>query len=162
MTALTTTPSEQELYATLARLHGHRCPMSVLGARLGLAAREALAAPERRLAARYAHQTCALDGIQMTTQCTLGNGNLRVDPAGEHRLLLWAQGDTWGVEATLTHGALERGRQYAELRRQVERLAAEDEAREAIQGEMEAVLRELREAPADELVSIRDRVPVEG
>ncbi len=162
MTVPTTTRSEAGFFEALAMLHGHRCPMSILGARLGLAARTALApAPGERLEARYFHQTCALDGIQLATRCTLGNGNLRVEPRGEHRLLLWAEGQSAGAEAVLTPAALERGRSYTALREGAAGLPeGAPERREAAEA-MERVLRGLETAPEHDLVAVRPGAPVE-
>lgn len=156
MTAPTTTPSEPGFFELLARLHGHRCPMSILGARLGLAAREALGPlPEgRRLRGRYCHQTCALDGIQLATGCTLGNRNLEVDSRGEHRFDLWADDEARVVSARLSGGALERGRAYAELRQCLERLPRRSSERGLLETRMAAMLEDLETAPASDLVEI--------
>jgi len=163
MTARTTTPSEPDFFEALALLHGHRCPMSIFGARLGLAARAALsAAPGQRLAARYLHQTCALDGIQLATRCTLGNGNLRVDPRGEHRLLLWVEGGAVGVEARLTAAALEQGRSYGSLRDRAAALPDGAPARRELEETMAQLLRSLEAAPEAELVAVHAGIPVEA
>lgn len=155
MTAPTTTRSDRSLYDDLARLHGHRCPMSILGARLGAAALDAVA-EGGRLQARFHHQTCALDGIQVTTHCTAGNGNLQARPQGQHRLLLWREGATAGVEASLTPGALERGKAYARLREEAASLPAGSEERKALEVRMENLLHALEAAPEAELVRVTE------
>lgn len=156
MTAPTTTPFEPGFFEVLARLHGHRCPMSILGARLGLAARAALgAAPGQRLTAVYLHQTCALDGIQLATGCTAGNGNLQVAPRGEHRLLLRREGEARGVEAELTELALARGRAYGALKTRAEAAPPGTPERDRGEAALETLLRELEAAPAAELVTVR-------
>jgi formylmethanofuran dehydrogenase subunit E len=162
MTAPITTPSEaggpgQEFFAALERLHGHRCPMSILGARLGLAARAALGEwqqSERRLRARFHHRTCALDGVQLATQCTLGNGNIEVLPEGEHRLELTVTGDPRHAEAVLRPEGLERGRRYGGLRTRAEELPPESEERRTMETQMMAILTDLETAPAEELVVV--------
>lgn len=67
------------------RLHGHRGPWLVLGYRAGLRAREVLR-PESEhdllcvaKVPRKVPYTCALDGIQAATSCTLGKGNIVVE-----------------------------------------------------------------------------------
>ncbi|MBI5017009.1 MAG: formylmethanofuran dehydrogenase subunit E family protein [Deltaproteobacteria bacterium] len=155
MIAPTTTPSDPSFWQALLRLHGHRCPMSILGARLGLAALDVLG-PERagrRLSARYLHQTCALDGIQLATSCTLGNGNLQVEAKGEHRLLLWDPETREQARVRLTAEALEVGRRYAELRGRRDALAPGSQERAAGEARMEELLRELEEAPTPSLVA---------
>ncbi len=154
MTVPTTTPSEPDFFAALERLHGHRCPMSVLGGRLGSAALRRLAAPPgSRLAARYHHQTCALDGIQLATGCTLGNGNLEVHPAGQHRLSLRTEAGDRSVTLELTAAALERGRAYGELRRRAQALPPDSPERRAAETALEALLQALQCAPEAELVA---------
>lgn len=152
MTAPTTTRSEPGLYALLAALHGHRCPMSILGARLGLAARAALGPKgEGRLTGRFLHQTCALDGIQVATGCTPGNGNLVAEPRGEHCLVLRSAGGT-AVTARLTSGALDQGRAYAERRAALAVLTPDSAEGVRLQAEMDALLQALETAPEADLV----------
>ena len=58
----------QRIYAR----HGHRCPMSTLGGRMGLAAMTTLGPqPVESLEARYAHDTCAVDGIDVITSYSI-------------------------------------------------------------------------------------------
>lgn len=167
MTAPTTTPSEiggpdREFFIALERMHGHRCPMSILGARLGFAARAALGETRgagHRLSGRYHHRTCALDGIQLATQCTMGNGNLEVVPEGEHRLVLAAAGNPKQVEARLTDSALAHGRKYGRLREQLEELEQTLSAAVGVgvREQMAALLEVLESAPQEELVEVRVR-----
>jgi formylmethanofuran dehydrogenase subunit E len=130
--------------------------MSILGARLGSAALAAVAEGGGRLQARFHHQTCALDGIQVTTHCTAGNGNLQIRPQGQHRLLLWREGMPAGVEASLTPEALERGKAYARLREEASSLSAESEGRKALEVRMENLLHALEGAPEAELVRVAE------
>lgn len=131
--------------------------MSILGFRLGEAAREALllrAGADSRLSATYFHQTCAVDGIQLATTCTLGNANITVVRQGEHRLLLRAEGSDIAVEASLTAAALELGREYAALRETLAATAAGSSRADPTAQRMEALLTRLEEAPAPLLVTV--------
>jgi formylmethanofuran dehydrogenase subunit E len=131
--------------------------MSILGARLGLAVRDALEKPRGsggRLHARFHHRTCALDGIQLSTQCTVGNGNLEVVEAGEHRLVLTAAGDTRQIEGRLTLAALELGRRYADLRTRADQLSPGEADEPAIRKQMGELLAALETAPQEEIVSL--------
>lgn len=156
MTVPTTTPSDRSFWEALLRLHGHRCPMSILGARLGLAALEQLGGDRRggRLSARYLHRTCALDGIQLATSCTLGNGNLEVEAQGEHRLVLWDPQTRDQARVRLTEAALEAGRRYADLRRDLAALPPGSGDRSALEQRMEDILREFEGAPTASLVTL--------
>lgn len=156
MTAPTTTPFDPSFWHGLERLHGHRCPMSILGARLGLAALDELGGlrPWRRLSARYHHRTCALDGIQMATSCTLGNGNLQVEALGEHRLVLWDTETRDQARVCLTETALASGRRYSELRKAADSLPDATRERRDVEERMEELLRQLEGEPALNLVTV--------
>lgn len=73
------------------RFHGHKCWASTAGVRIGLAALEALGA--ERSGAKSLHAIveygdhhgamCFGDGIQYTTGCTFGKGNVSKNPKGK-------------------------------------------------------------------------------
>jgi formylmethanofuran dehydrogenase subunit E len=85
-----------ELYKVGLALHGHKCPAMPLGLRAGLAALEALGvqrAPDGQLTAlveidRNHCSTCFADGVQVTTGCTFGKGNIRSLGYGKFGLTL--------------------------------------------------------------------------
>ncbi|MDF1554041.1 MAG: formylmethanofuran dehydrogenase subunit E family protein [Deferrisomatales bacterium] len=162
MTAPTITPSEavapdRALFGALERLHGHRCPMSILGARMGWAARAALgvnADAWRRLRACYHHRTCAVDGIQLATQCTAGNGNLELLAEGDHRLVLTALDEGRRAEARPTVQALQFGRRYGELRSQADQLPPGSAEERALREHIAALLDHLETAPQEELAAV--------
>lgn len=129
-----------DLFLRIHARHGHYCPMSTLGARLGLAALQALGGNARDLQACYQIETCAVDGIALTTGCLPEEGSLRVVPAGRHRLQL-RDASGRGVCAELTVTALERA---AACRRLLD--AGESAAEDALAA--------LRSGPAEELITI--------
>ena len=165
MTAPTITPSEaagpdRALFAALERLHGHRCPMSILGARMGWAARAALGVDAdawKRLRGRYHHRTCAVDGIQLATQCTAGNGNLEVLAEGDHRLVLIALEDGRRAEARPTAHALQSGRRCGELRARADEMPAGSDTEQALRAQVATLLDHLETAPQEELVAVTVR-----
>ena len=71
--------------------HGHRCWASVAGVRAGLAALRALGVPRSGGTQLYAivetgeehGGMCFGDGVQYTTGCTFGKGNLSKNPLGK-------------------------------------------------------------------------------
>ncbi|HZV80701.1 MAG TPA: formylmethanofuran dehydrogenase subunit E family protein, partial [Geobacteraceae bacterium] len=85
--AATSTMAPQALFTQLGQFHGHVCAGSLFGARMGLAAKEALrkAGGEGRLKARYYDLSCPLDGIQVGAGTTYGNASLVVEDRDEHR-----------------------------------------------------------------------------
>jgi formylmethanofuran dehydrogenase subunit E len=84
-----TTYLKKSLLRSATDFHGHLGPYLVLGLRMGLIA-------VRRLqpcglhdlsatvwAGRFPPKSCLLDGIQFSSGCTLGNGNLQVKNASQ-------------------------------------------------------------------------------
>lgn len=129
-----------ELFLRIQQRHGHYCPMSTLGARLGEAALHALGASSGELRACYQIETCAVDGIALTTGCLPEDGRLTVQPQGRHRLQL-RDGFDREVCAELTATALERAAVCRRL------LDAGDAA-------AEAALAALRSDPLEVLVQL--------
>jgi len=110
------TPSPA-LYSQLEAFHGHVCAGSIIGARLGLAAKEALkeAGGTGTFTARYYDLSCPVDGIQVAAGTTYGNKALTVQERDEHRLVLIASGNKRAVEARLTKKAEELGLKSRDL-----------------------------------------------
>ena len=93
----------------LYRFHGHRCPMSTMGARLAVAAMEALGvgkADQFLIQADYGIKNCALDGIQFVTGCTLGNGNISCSDSGRPLLTLGMRDGSRKAVVNVSAGAL--------------------------------------------------------
>lgn len=76
-TVPTTTLSEIDL-ALIEQIHGHLCPMVLLGARTAKKARQLVTVSddESDLFGYYRGYGCAVDGIQIFSGCTWGNQNL--------------------------------------------------------------------------------------
>lgn len=100
---------DREFFAAIYALHGHRCPMSTLGGRLGRAA--AAHVDSLRRQAVYHIDTCALDGIRVATGCH----EIRVLNEGRHLLdLVDAEGGR-GVRVSLRPEALAIAGEYRRL-----------------------------------------------
>ena len=124
--------------------HGHRCPMSTLGGRLGMAAVKCLDDESGAIqVAVYGSRTCALDGVAETTGCAEDAGTLTVKGDGRHALLLKAE--KGAVDVELTETALEMAGRYRALCNRLEQGWDElDEAEQARRrAEMDAMLDEL-------------------
>ena len=86
---------------------------------MGLAAMQQLGLQDAELLeARYAHDTCAIDGIEVTTGCTRANGRLTVAPTGLHVLSLYA-GDS-GVTVSLREETLAIAWRYRKVDEELE------------------------------------------
>ena len=99
MTVRTTTRfrplvAESELYQRLAERHGHYCPMSTLGVRLGEEAlRHLTRLPQIDLDLCYLARTCAADGIRLVFESAGYKQDFSIDPLGQHRLRCRLAGD---------------------------------------------------------------------
>ena len=132
-----------EFFARIYTRHGHRCPMSTLGGRLGLAAMQCLGGSAGELQAVYSNRTCAVDGIAEATGCSEEAGTLVVQSDGRHALILTSPQAS--VEVELTAEALEMAGRYRSLCNRLEsgweNLEVEEQTRR--RGEMDAMLDEL-------------------
>jgi formylmethanofuran dehydrogenase subunit E len=132
-----------EMFVRIYARHGHRCPMSTLGGRLGLAAMKLLGGSTGNLQAIYSNRTCAADGIAEATGCSEDEGSLIVKSDGRHALLLSSAQAS--VEVELTAEALEMAGRYRSLCNRLENGWDELEADEQIRrrAEMDTMLDEL-------------------
>lgn len=86
--------ADLELYSRLAERHGHYCPMSTLGVRLGEEAVRLLRAdPQVEMELSYLAKTCAADGIRIVFESADINNELQVEPLGQHLLRCRIAGD---------------------------------------------------------------------
>ncbi|MDH7477849.1 MAG: formylmethanofuran dehydrogenase subunit E family protein [Candidatus Bathyarchaeota archaeon] len=64
------------------KFHGHLGPFLVLGVRMGETAKKILKTANLQVVAKLPLSTpfsCVLDGIQVATQCTIGNQKLKIE-----------------------------------------------------------------------------------
>lgn len=161
-----------ELFSEIYRRHGHRCPMSTLGGRLGHAARRQFgkAVPSEALRAVYHITTCALDGIRQSTGCSELAGSLEVRENGRHLLTLVDTRDGCWVEVELLPQTLELAGEYRrfceELELELPMIAEDERAQRSREREalLDALLERLRTTPESELLMIRSAgsLPEEG
>ena len=150
-----------QLFAEIYEIHGHRCPMSTLGGRLGFAARERLAgcAP---LTATYYIATCAADGISVMTGCQKTDHSLRI--VSQDRHALWLQdADGRGVFAELSNQALQLAGEYRTLDQEEARRSAEEQQQRQTRKELflEKLLQKFWTQPDDELMSFATILPAD-
>jgi formylmethanofuran dehydrogenase subunit E len=142
--------------------HGHRCPMSTMGARLGAAAMAALGATKAdqfRIEAVFHSKNCALDGIQFVTGCTLGNGNLAYDETGKASLALKKRDGSRAITVSASDTALKRLSGHKELKarlleeKEVSGLPRAMEIDREISKDFDALVQWVQDAPEDELLA---------
>jgi formylmethanofuran dehydrogenase subunit E len=144
------------LYSQLEAFHGHVCAGSIFGARLGIAASEALknAGGTGKFTARYYDLSCPVDGIQVGAGTTYGNKALTVQDRDEHRLVLTAEGNKRTVEARLTIKAEEMGLKSRDLGKKAKALPVGTPKRLQLEREVEEIYTWLRSSPVDEVVIV--------
>lgn len=150
-------PPDPGLYDFLLRFHGHTCAGSLMGARLGIAAKAALKAAggEGKLKARYFDHSCPVDGIQVTAGTTLGNKAMEVVDKNEHRLILTAEKNGRQVETRLTKLAEEKAKPARDLSKKARALPAGSPERQRLEKEVEGIYAWFRTAPDAEVVTVR-------
>jgi formylmethanofuran dehydrogenase subunit E len=155
----------RQLFAEIYEIHGHRCPMSTLGGRLGFAARQRLAGREP-LTATYYIATCAADGISVMTGCSKATGTLRIVPQERHAL--WLQdADGRGIFAELSRQALHlageyRTRDQAFLKEETRLSTAERQERQrAKELLLEELLQKFWMLPDEELLNFAPELPAD-
>jgi formylmethanofuran dehydrogenase subunit E len=108
-----------DIFERIYARHGHRCPMSTLGGRLGLVAVEAAGGYSDDLRLSYGNRTCALDGIAETTGCTEEDGTLVVNNNGRHALQMTTSEGS--VELELSDEAMALAGRYRALCNRLEK-----------------------------------------
>ena len=148
------TPPDTEMCAFLEKFHGHTCPGSLMGLRLGLAAREALNAQGKVEAKTFIH-ACPVDGIQVGSGTTYGNKALTVEDKKEMRLILTDTKTGNQVEATLTQEAMEKGTGFRELSGKSRTLKQGSPEQLAVKKEIDDILNWYRTAPDEKVVILK-------
>ena len=146
----------------LHAFHGHRCPMSTMGARLGAAAMSALGvtkADQFRIEALFHSKNCALDGIQFVTGCTFGNGNIAYEESGRASLTLRKRDGTRSTTVSVSDAALTRLSGHKELKarlleeKEVSGLPRAMEIDREISKDFDLLVQWVQDAPEDELLA---------
>ena len=148
-------PPKAEMCSFLEKFHGHTCPGSLMGLRLGLAAKEALNA-KGRIEAKTFVLACSVDGIQVGVGTTIGNKTLTVEDKKEISLILTDTGTGKQVEARLTEEAMEKGKGFKELSAKARSLEAGSPEQLAVQKEIDGILDWYRTSPDEKVVIITE------
>jgi formylmethanofuran dehydrogenase subunit E len=99
----------EEDIGLILKVHGHLCPMVLLGARIAKRAmQESSPGEDSRFYGMYRGYGCAVDGIQLFTGCTWGNGNLVLLRGKDFSFLLTEEGNDTGVEVSPIPEVLDR------------------------------------------------------
>ena len=147
-------PRDAEVYIFLERFHGHTCAGSLMGLRLGVAAKEALKG-NGKLKAKCFVLACPVDGIQVGAGTTYGNKALDVEDRNEVCLILTDVKSGRQVEARLTKEAMEMGKSYRDFSSKSRSHTPGSPERLRFEKEANAVLDWFRTAPDSEVVTIR-------
>ncbi len=147
-------PPDSEMCAFLEKFHGHTCPGSLMGLRLGLTAKEALNA-QGKVEAKTFLLACPVDGIQVGAGTTYGNRTLTVEDRKEMYLILTDTKSGKQVEARLTEEAMEKSKGFHELSVKYRSLEAGSPEQLAVKKEIDDILNWYRTAPDAEVVTVQ-------
>ncbi len=145
------------VYDHLHKFHGHTCAGSLMGARLGIAAKAAL----KRLGAKgtfmaeYFSRSCPVDGIQVTVGTTFGNRTFKLHDKDEHRLILTDKKSGRKVEARLTDKAMEKAKPTRDMRKKARKLPKGSPERIQLEKEIENVFEWFRTAAEADVVIVK-------
>jgi formylmethanofuran dehydrogenase subunit E len=127
--------------------HSHLCPRQVLGVRMGLAGAAVLGMPvprsDKRLLAIVETDGCFVDGVEVSTGCTVGKRTLRVEDYGKVALTVVNIENGESIRLSPAAGVRERAGSYS---------------RQALPGENRSYFQMLvgyQLMPAEELLTIR-------
>jgi formylmethanofuran dehydrogenase subunit E len=142
------------VFEAVSRFHGHRCGGSILGARMGAAAKAALGdkVSKGKVRAVSYSAACAVDGIQVTTGCTLGNGTIEVKDKKEMKLRLAVDGVPGAVEASPTEWASALGKESRDLSKKARELPAGSPERVRLEARVAEIFAQLEAASDEEIV----------
>jgi formylmethanofuran dehydrogenase subunit E len=98
------------------KLHGHVGPYLIIGLKMGNAAKEALNIPDAEFTHLIADinvplhppYSCLLDGIQVSTTCTVGNQRLQFKNSQTIQAIFLNEKDSKTVKITLTEQFIEQ------------------------------------------------------
>jgi len=90
----------------IGEFHGHLGPYAVLGYRMGLVANREFGDSAFKKVARVfsgssTPMSCMIDGIQLSSGCTLGKGNIIVEESGEPRVIFSDKEGSKSIEISL-------------------------------------------------------------
>jgi len=90
--------SESTLLLAAGRFHGHIGPFLAIGLRMGLLANETLGRDPMETTALVAVEarppkSCLVDGVQFTTGCTMGKGNIEMAPETDPICVIFKRGE---------------------------------------------------------------------
>ena len=147
-------PPETEMCAFLERFHGHTCPGSLIGLRLGLAAKEALKGHGKLKAKTFVH-ACPADGIQVATGTTYGNKTFTLEDRNELYLILTDVKRRKQVEARLTQDAIDMGKLFRALSKEAQSYPEGSPEQLVLKTKINSILDWFRTAPDAVVVTIR-------
>lgn len=138
--------------------------MSTMGARLGLAAMSALGvtkADQFHIEAKFHARNCALDGIQFTTGCTLGNSNLTFEDSGMPALILKRRDGSRSVTVTVSEKGLHRLSEHKKKKaalleeREISGLTRALEIDREIKADFDRLIEWVQDAPEDNILHVQ-------
>ena len=104
---------EADILKIIERFHGHLGPYVVIGYRMGMIANDRLGNDPfskwaKAMTGTRPPVSCLIDGIQLSTGCTLGKGNMTAENGGIARAMFGRKGEGASLIITLRDDITER------------------------------------------------------
>lgn len=122
---------KQLTYLEAVRFHGHSGPLLALGYKAGKYAMERLK-PQKMLDIKCSVKTiekkpytCIIDGIQCSTYCTVGKGNIKIEGISDERVEITFRCKEREVMLTLKPRILKRTLEPEDLEKEAKRVNEE-------------------------------------
>lgn len=107
----------QQFLEQSAQHHGHLCPRQVLGVRMGMIAANLLSISlpqtDKRVLTIVETDGCAVDGISVSTGCTVGHRTLRIEDYGKIAATFYDTQELIGYRIAPRHEIRELSRDYS-------------------------------------------------
>lgn len=96
----------EQILRKIKEFHGHLGPYAAIGYRMGAAANRVMGedALKKKAIVFCGTKTplsCMIDGVQLSSGCTMGKGNIAVEELGEPRAVFSLKDGTNGIEVRL-------------------------------------------------------------
>jgi formylmethanofuran dehydrogenase subunit E len=148
-------------FSEVTKFHGHVCPGSALGYRVGEIAIQKLISPraiDEELLAVVENDSCSVDAIQVVTGCTMGKGNLIFKDHGKQAYTFMNRKTGEAVRISLKDSVDSVDPEFAAVRQKAFLEGATEEDKKEFERIKTRVSEKILDAPAEDLFKVESVV----